>query len=170
LGQSVNIRIRDVTFDDFPEILKLNQGAVPQVNTVDLDALRWFEHKAAYFRVAEAGDTLVGFLIAFAHDSGYPSKYFGWFCDRYDRFIYVDRVIVTESARRKRVAWRLFEDVERVAWGRGFPLVSDVYSRPPNQVSLSFHDKYGFQQVGSQQVDDGAREVVKFLKEPSPAS
>jgi predicted GNAT superfamily acetyltransferase len=165
----VRIRIRDVAIDDFPEILKLNQSALPQVNSVDMDALRWFERKAAYFRVAEADGHLVGFLIAVAHDSGYASKYFGWFCDRYDRFIYVDRVIVTESARGKRVAWRLFEDVEHVASQRAYPLTSDVYSRPPNQISLSFHDKYGFQRVGSQQVDDGAKEVAKFLKETSPA-
>jgi predicted GNAT superfamily acetyltransferase len=166
----VNIRIRDVTDDDFPVILKLNQAAVPQVNAVDTDALRWFEQEATYFRVAEAGGHLVGFLIAVAHDSGYASKYFGWFCDRYDRFVYVDRVIVAESARGKRIAWNLFEDVERVAGERGYLLVSDVYSRPPNQISLSFHDKYGFQRVGSQQVDDGAREVAKFLKQPSPTS
>jgi predicted GNAT superfamily acetyltransferase len=166
----VNIRIRDMAVDDFPQILKLNQGVLAQVSPMDMDALGWFEQKAACFRVAEAGGELVGFLIAVAHDSGYPSKYFGWFCDRYDRFIYVDRVIVTESARGKRVAWRLFEDVEHVASQRAYPLASDVYSRPPNQISLSFHDKYGFQRVGSQQVDDGAKEVAKFLKETSPTS
>jgi predicted GNAT superfamily acetyltransferase len=166
----VRIRIRDIDVDDFPEILKLNQGALPQVNPVEMDALHWFKQEAAYFRVAEAGGNLVGFLIAVAHDSGYPSKYFGWFCDRYDKFIYVDRVIVTESARGKRVAWRLFEDVERFASERAFPLASDVYSHPPNQISLSFHDKYGFQRVGSQQVDDGAKEVAKFLKETNSTS
>jgi predicted GNAT superfamily acetyltransferase len=166
----VDIQIREVTDDDFPQILKLNQGAVPQVNAVDLDALRWFEQEAAYFRVAKAGGGLAGFLIAVAHDSGYASKYFRWFCERYDRFIYVDRVVVAESARGKRIAWRLFEDVERVAGERACPLVSDVYSRPPNQISLAFHDKYGFLTVGAQQVDDGAREVAKFLKEPSPTS
>ena len=148
--RSVNIQIRDVAVDDFPEILKLNQGALPQVSPMDLDALGWFEQKAAYFRVAEADGNLVGFLIAVAHDGGYPSKFFGWFCSRYDKFIYVDRVIVTESARGKRVAWRLFEDVERAAAERAFLLASDVYSRPPNQISLSFHDKYGFRRVGSQ--------------------
>jgi predicted GNAT superfamily acetyltransferase len=159
-----------VAVDDFPEILKQNQGALPLVSPMDMDALHWFERKAAYFRVAEAGGDLVGLLIAVAHDSGYASKFFGWFCDRYDRFIYVDRVIVTESARGKRVAWRLFEDVERFASERAYPLASDVYSHPPNQISLSFHDKYGFEHVGSQQVDDGAREVAKFLKATSPTS
>ena len=162
----MRIRIRDVTVDDFPEILKLNQSALPQVSPVDMDALRWFEQKAAYFRIAQADGRLIGFLIAVTQDSGYPSKYFRWFCDRYDRFLYIDRVIVAEWARGKRVAWRLFEDVERFALERSYPLASDVYSHPPNQISLSLHDRYGFQRVGLQQVDGGAREVTKFIFAP----
>jgi len=46
--RGVRIRIRGVAVDDFPEILKLNQDAVPQVGPVDMDALRWFEQKATY--------------------------------------------------------------------------------------------------------------------------
>jgi len=166
----VDIQIRAVTDGDLPEILRLNQQAVPQVSPVGRDALRWFEQRAAYFRVAEADVNLAGFLIAVAHDSGYPSKYFNWFCDRYDRFLYTDRVIVAEWARGKRVAWRLFEDVERFASERSYPLASDVYSHPPNQISLTFHDRYGFQRVGTQQVDGGAKEVAKFMKETLPTS
>ena len=159
------IQIRGVTSDNFPEILKLNQHAVPQVSPVGMDALRWFEQKAAYFRVADADGNLAGLLIAVAHDSGYPSKYFNWFCDRYNRFLYIDRVIVAEWARGKRVAWRLFEDVERFASEHSYPLASDVYSHPPNEISLPFHNKYGFQRVGTQRIDNGAKEVTKFLKE-----
>jgi predicted GNAT superfamily acetyltransferase len=161
---TLNIQIRDVTEGDLPAILRLNEEAVPQVSPVDMDTLSWFGSAAAYFRVAEAEGVLVGFLIAVAQDSGYPSKYFQWFCQRYTRFIYIDRVIVAEWARGNRIAWRLCEDVERFASELYYPLASDVYSYPPNEVSLSFHDKYGFQRVGSQLIDNGTKEVAKFLK------
>lgn len=164
----MNIQIRNVTVGDLSEILKLNQHAVPHVSPMDMDTLRWFEQNATYFRIAQADGSLIGFLIAVTQDSGYPSKYFRWFCDRYDRFLYIDRVIVAEWARGKRVAWRLYEDVERFASDRSYPLTSDVYSRPPNEISLTFHDRYGFQRVGSQQIDGGAKEVAKFIKEIGP--
>lgn len=160
----MHIEIRDVARDDFSEILNLNKHAIPQVNHVDEDKLDWFMQVAPYFRVAVADDKVAGFLIAIAEDCTYPSQYFQWFCDRYDRFIYVDRIIVADWARGKRIGWRLYEDLEQFAISYAYPLTADVYCQPPNEISLTFHEKYGFEVVGTQSVENETKEVTKFLK------
>ena len=160
----MQINIRDVTRNDFPEILHLNEQALPQVSPVDLVKLGWFTQVAPYFRVAEAQNKVAGFLIAIAEDCAYPSQYFQWFCERYNRFLYIDRIIVTDWARGNRVAWRLYEDVEQFAVSHAYPLTADVYCQPPNEISLKFHEKYGFEVVGTQSVENGTKAVTKFLK------
>ncbi|MBS1251048.1 MAG: hypothetical protein MAG451_00077 [Anaerolineales bacterium] len=160
----MNVHIRNATREDFPEVLSLNEQALPQVNKLDLPKLTWCAHSAAYFRVAEANGKVAGTLIAIAHDSGYKSEYLQWFRERHSDFIYIDRVIVAEWARRKRIAWRLYEDLEQCASETSCALTADVYSNPPNDISLSFHRKYGFRLVGKQLVENGTREVAKFLK------
>ena len=58
--------------------------------------------------------------------------------------------------------------LEQFAFESGDILATEVYSDPPNQISLTFHAKYGFEQVGSQVVEDGGTKVVaKFLKQPT---
>jgi predicted GNAT superfamily acetyltransferase len=161
---TMQIKIREVVRDDFPEILRLNKQALPQVSPVDLDKLDWFTRVAPYFRVADVNDKVAGFLIAIAEDCAYPSQYFQWFCERYDRFIYIDRIIVADWARKNRIAWRLYEDVEQFALDNAYPLTADVYCQPPNEISLTFHEKYGFKVVGTQPVENGTKAVTKFLK------
>jgi hypothetical protein len=160
----MQIKIRQVAPKDFTQILRLNEQALPQVSPVDLDKLIWFTQVAPYFRVAEARNKVAGFLIAIAEDCAYPSQYFQWFCERYNRFIYIDRIIVADWARGNRIAWRLYEDVEQFAVSSAYPLTADVYSQPPNEISLAFHEKYGFTVIGTQSVENGTKEVTKFLK------
>ena len=140
----MDIQIRNIAPKDFPEILLLNEQAVPQVSHVDLDKLKWFTRTALYFRVAEANGKVAGFLIAVADDCDYQSQYFQWFCERYKKFVYINRIIVAEWARGNRVAWQLYEDIERYVSSLSCSLAADVYSDPPNDISLKFHNRYGF--------------------------
>ncbi len=72
----MDIQIRDVAPKDFPEILLLNEQAVPQVSDVDLAKLKWFTQTALYFRIAETKGQVAGLLIAVADDCAYQSQYF----------------------------------------------------------------------------------------------
>lgn len=160
----MQVFLRDIASNDFSMILDLNAQSLPEVNPMNAQLLKWFSDRAAYFRALESKGRVVGFLIAVSHDSGYESEYFEWFFDHFERFLYIDRVIVAAWARRKRFAWQLYEDVARFARANDYPLVSDVYSNPPNEPSLAFHRKFGFEQVGIQVVAGGKKKVAKFLK------
>lgn len=163
----MNLHIRNVTGYDLAEVLKLNEAAVPNVNSVDPAKMAWFSQSAAYFRVAESAGKLAGFLIAIAAGTDYQSQYFGWFCQRYTNFIYIDRIVIADEVRRQGVGFALYRDLEQYAFESAYILASDVYSDPPNEISLAFHARYGFEEVGRQVVENGAKVVTKFLKEPT---
>ena len=86
--------LRPVSESDLPGVLALNNAAVPALNELDAANVAWFSEHAAVFDVAVDGDGLVGFLIGLTEGSSYGSPNYGWFRDRYERFVYVDRVAV----------------------------------------------------------------------------
>ncbi|RUA22921.1 MAG: GNAT family N-acetyltransferase, partial [Actinobacteria bacterium] len=93
--------MRPVTEADLTTVLAMNNAAVPAVNALEADDLAWFADVAHTFLVADEPSwpvgrvRLVGFLIGLEGPGlAYGSINYGWFCERYDRFLYVDRVVV----------------------------------------------------------------------------
>lgn len=156
--------LRDVRDDDLAAVLELNQSQVPHVGSVDIGRMQWFADNADYFRVAFAGETLGAYLIGLRPGSSYDSPNYGWFCDRYDEFAYVDRVAVAESARREGLASRLYEDFAAAMPGSIRIMTCEVNIRPSNESSMRFHRRLGFEQVGSLVSNDGEKEVAMLLK------
>jgi len=103
----MDLQIRNVAAQELPLVLDLNEQAIPLVNQLDTETVRWFARTAAYFRVAEINGRVAAFLIAITPDTDYDSQYFGWFCQRYTDFLYVDRIVVTDWAQRRGVGLAL---------------------------------------------------------------
>ncbi len=88
------------------------------------------------------------FIIAFDEDADYDSPNFLWFRDRYERFIYIDRVVVAASAHGQGLGRALYEKLFDAAKAAGYPcVVAEVNTVPPNPGSLAFHDRMGFEAV-----------------------
>lgn len=89
-----------------------------------------------------------GFLLAFDRESDYGGLHFSWFRNRFERFLYVDR-IVTDPARRGRGLGRaLYEAAFAHARAAGLPRVAcEIYRKPPNRVSDAFHEALGFREI-----------------------
>jgi predicted GNAT superfamily acetyltransferase len=106
---------------------------------------------------------LDAFLLAFDHDAHYDSPNFLWFCSRYPRFVYVDRIVVAASARGRGCARRLYHDLFKHAVRAGHDrVICEVNSSPPNPVSDAFHAALRFVEVGTASVYDGNR-TVRYL-------
>ena len=89
------------------------------------------------------------FVVAFDQDADYDSPNFLWFRDRYERFAYVDRIVVADSAHGKGLGRALYERLFEAAKAEGYPcLMAEVNTNPPNPGSLSFHARMGFETVG----------------------
>lgn len=127
------------------------------MNSLALDDLRWFVGCAASFRVADIGGTVAGFLICLPPEASYDSPNFRWLKARYRDFLYIDRVAVPPSFRRRGIAGSLYCDASRIAPSRYSTLACEVNLRPRNDESLAFHERFGFEPVGT--CDHGYVEV-----------
>ena len=161
----MTFNIRDVSSSDLDAALMLNESAVPAVNSIDMEQMRWFADRAAYFRIAMSDVDLVAFLIGLRPATEYASPNYRWFCDHYDDFAYIDRVAVATIARRHGLASRLYDDFVKSLPGDVSVLACEVNINPPNEPSMRFHSRYGFNRVGSQEIDGGSKKVVLMVKD-----
>ena len=157
------MRILQIEQNDYDSVLALNAESVPHVNLIGPDELTWFDDNAACIRVAKIADRLAGFLIGLRPGTSYASPNYRWFCDNYQDFAYVDRVAVPSWARRQGIAESLYEAFAESQ--PGAPVMTcEVNIRPKNDGSMRFHERLGFRQVASQEIDGGQKEVALMEK------
>ena len=163
------IIIRKASRDDLEHLLELNQSNLPHVGSITLSDMEHLYSQAIYFRAAEFNGQIAGFLIAFDPEADYTSPNFLWFKKRYSAFIYIDRITVAPEARRKGIACSLYRDLEYFAEERKIPLMACEYNlRPQNDISRQFHQKYGFNEVGTQETENGKKTVSLQIKQVVP--
>lgn len=163
----VSSPIRAVTSADLPEILDLNNAAVPAVNALEAPDLDWFASVAHSFLVYPAADgSVAGFLIGLDGPGvAYDSLNYAWFSARYEQFVYVDRIVVAAAGRGAGVGRSLYDAFGARGREQGHDtLLAEVNVRPRNEGSLRFHERYGFRSVGEQDTDGGAKRVSLLEK------
>ena len=156
--------IRDVSVADLDAVLSLNQSEVPHVGSVDLEKMHWYATNASYFRLAMCEDKLAAYLVGFRPGTGYTSPNYLWFCQNYDEFAYVDRIAVAKFARRSGIASRLYDDFAAAMPASVSLMTCEVNVRPPNESSMTFHRRLGFEQVGALISEDSSKEVAMLAR------
>ncbi|MFQ5556690.1 MAG: GNAT family N-acetyltransferase [Acidimicrobiales bacterium] len=162
---------RPMSRSDLDAVLELNNAAVPAVNELTMADLEWFAEVAHTFLVVDRGGggdgSVAGFLIGLDGPGlDYHSLNYRWFSERYDRFVYVDRIVVAESARGRGTGGSLYDAfaVEGRADGHHV-MLAEVNLRPPNAGSLRFHRRHGFVRVGEQDTEGGAKRVTLLARD-----
>lgn len=144
-------------------LLPLNNESARETSPLDAAKLARMLEAA---RVATLAGPGAAFLLAFDQDADYDSPNFIWFRERFDTFLYVDRVIVGAAYRRSGLGRLLYEDLFRKAEQLGFRrIVCEVNIRPPNPASDAFHARLGFAAVGTATAADGAKSVRYLMRE-----
>lgn len=152
--------MRRARSDDFPAILAMNLESEHFLSPLDLAGLEKLDRQAALHQVVERDGRPVAFLLVLAEHADYASPNYRWFADRYDRFLYVDRVVVARAARGTGAGRRLYESLFRYAATHAVPRVAcEIDVEPPNPGSAAFHDRFGFREVGQQAIRGGAKRV-----------
>jgi predicted GNAT superfamily acetyltransferase len=109
-------------------------------------------------------DHVDAFLLAFDQDADYDSPNFLWFRERYERFVYVDRIAVARAARGRGLARLLYRELFAEAVRRRHSsVVCEVNSEPPNPASDAFHAALGFSEVGRASLHNGSK-TVRYLR------
>lgn len=156
----MTIDIRDATPADHAAILALNLESEALLSLLDTPRLLHLDAQAAYHRVLCEDDAVIGFLLALREGADYPSPNYQWFAQRYDRFVYVDRVAVAASHQGRKLGQRLYEDLFAFARAQAVRMVAcEFYVEPLNVASQRFHACFGFREVGTQWVAERTRKV-----------
>lgn len=149
---------------DYTAILELNEDAIPHVNSIPFSKLEHLSDQSIYFSVARHDDSVAAFLLVLPETADYDSINFGYFRDRYPRFAYVDRIVVSAPHRGSGLGGMLYEDLARLL-PADCPLITcEVNVRPPNEASLRFHQRMGFEAVGEQDTEGGLKRVCLMTK------
>lgn len=134
---------------DAEAVLAINSANVPEVGPMDRYKLDSLAAEAAWFPVVRDGEEVLGFAILLSEGATYASPNYKWFSGRHERFSYVDRIALGESARRRGFGGAVYrEAIERARASGREVLCAEVNTLPPNPASLAFHERFGFKEVG----------------------
>lgn len=152
--------LRPITDDDLPDVLALNERDVELLSPMDEQRYREIAAVADHCAVIDVDGAFGGFVIVVADGTSYDAENYHWYAERYDRFSYLDRIVIAEDFRRRGLGAFVYDAVEGWAHER---VALEVNVDPPNEPSLAFHRGRGFAEVG-QRVSHG-HTVAMMVKE-----
>jgi uncharacterized protein len=128
-------------------ILTLNAAHEIETSPLDREALEKMLDEAFHSATVKDGED--GFIITFDQDADYDSVNFKWFQSRFDRFVYVDRIITAPHARGRGIARNFYVGLFKAARAAGHVrIVAEINLDPPNPASIAFHAALGFFEIG----------------------
>ena len=146
-------------------VLALNNAHAVELSWLDADGLAALLRQA--FHATRIG-TIDAFLLSLDESAAYDSPNYQWFRQRFDRFVYVDRIVVAEAARGRGYARCLYATLLRCAAEAGHRrIVCEVNTDPPNPASAALHAALGFRPIGTAPIH-GGRKIVQYLARDLP--
>ena len=156
----MNYNIISATKSDLDFVLSLNQDSLPAVSHLDLSKINHFLQISSYFKIFKIDDKPVGFLIGLKPRKDYKSENYIWINQRYDSFIYVDRIIIDINYRNRGLGFYFYNHLIKSMGGKVESIFCEVNIKPYNKQSIKFHKKYGFEEIGKQDTKKGKKRVV----------
>jgi predicted GNAT superfamily acetyltransferase len=156
--------VRDIETADLVRVLEINNANTPGVSELTMSELET-DIKNCLHALAienELGE-VCAFCITFdpgAPDAGDNHR---WFAERYESFVYLDRIAIDSNHQNRGLGALLYQSVEQrmLALAEHSLLCCEVNLEPPNQGSLRFHHRIGFTEVGQHSPQQGY--VVSLL-------
>lgn len=152
-------RILDVNQRDLNYIFELNQKYIPMVSSLSYEQLSWFFDNSVYFKVVKCNYRIIGFIIALNPSLNYNSDNYNWFNNRYNSFIYIDRIIVEENNHGKGIGSALYNDLILFSKNITNRLTCEVNVKPLNRRSINFHKRFNFLEVGREKLEKIEKKV-----------
>jgi len=157
----IPLTTQDLVGADGAALLALNNAHAVELSWLEPERLAHLVAEAFVARRVGVADAL---LLTFDQAADYDSPNFLWFRERYDAFVYVDRVVVADAARGRGLARRLYDELFVAAKAAGHArVVCEVNSDPPNPASDAFHASLGFVPVGTAEIH-GGKKTVTYLE------
>ena len=147
---------------DISAIWEINQQGLPGTGEVTHEEIEGLLKLASFAVGIFEHEELLGFVICMPPGTQYASPNYSWFNDKYDSFVYVDRIAVSEQHRNKSIGAHLYDFVVEIAKNIGAPVVAEVSLNPPNPGSMRFHSRFQFEEVGV--LHHGTKSVTMLMR------
>tara|TARA_B110000014_G_C19796159_1_gene413617 strand:- start:24 stop:527 length:504 start_codon:yes stop_codon:yes gene_type:complete len=151
--------------ENLDSIFKLNQENIPEVGELlSLQNLAQLIGLSSFIYISRFNDSIAGFIILMREGVDYKSENYKYFKSKYKRFLYIDRIVIDQDFRKKGIGSSFYNLAIQNAIENNLFLCCEVNQQPPNEVSMSFHKKFNFKEVGLGIQVKGKREVVYMEK------
>ena len=155
--------IRTLRTTDLELIHKWNQSTVPKVNSLTFEEFSLQSINCTYSYIQYSSNSNpVGFIFLYDEKTEYDSLNYLYFKSRYQKFLYVDRIIIAGEHQKKGYGQQLYDFV--IDTHNPDIFCCEVNITPPNRQSLSFHHKYGFKEIGQQNVYNNVVSLLTYSK------
>jgi len=145
---------------DFPDILDLNRTWEHFLSPLSESRLSWLHGMSAYHQLLRDPQGVCAFILAFGPDSDYDSVNYRWFAERYEAFLYIDRIVVAGRSQGQGLGKALYHHILDHARRASIPsLACEFDVEPPNPRSQAFHESFGFREVGVQSDPNTGKQV-----------
>lgn len=164
--------VRDLADRDVDAVLRINAESVDVLSPLTAAGLDAIRRESTFCKVVTWRGAVVAFILTLPPGASYASVNYRWFAARYADFLYVDRVVVDLAHQRRGHGQALYAHLLASVASRAIGAVACEFDLfPPNAASLAFHERYGFAEVGRQQLPGSTKSVsLRLLRTPAPAS
>ena len=147
---------------DETDVLAMNRLAEQVTSPLDAERFSALFAVSDLKQVAELDGEPVGFVLAITGGKPFENQNYrwftSWFTERVGHFIYIDRVIVSPACQGQGVGPTFYAAVfDAARQSRIAHVCAEMDLEPPNHVSLQFHRKLGFTEIGTRNVESGKR-------------
>jgi predicted GNAT superfamily acetyltransferase len=155
-----------LVLSDVPMMWEINEQGLPGTGQVTQEEMAVLLALSEVSLGAYQDGKLIGFVLCLLPKIEYGSLNYAWFNQRYDQFIYVDRIAVAKDSRNSGIGTLLYQQVFDYATQHNIPVTAEVSLKPSNEGSDRFHLRHGFVTVGK--LDHGDKAVTMYIKDKKP--
>ena len=150
--------VRNIVSTDVTRVLEINNANTPGVSELTLSELET-DIKNCLHALAidnEHGE-VCAFCITFAPDAPDAGANHRWFAERFESFVYLDRIAIDSDHQNRGLGAKLYQAVEQemLQSAEHSMLCCEVNLEPPNPGSIRFHKRIGFTEVGRHSPQQG---------------
>ena len=157
--------VRNIVSTDVTRVLEINNANTPGVSELTLSELEMdLSNSLHALAIDNEHGEVCAFCITFDQGAPDAGANHQWFSERYESFVYLDRIAIDSNHQNRGLGALLYQAVERhmLASAEHSLLCCEVNLEPPNPGSLRFHHRIGFTEVG-QSFPEYANYRVSYL-------
>ena len=148
--------VRNLEITDLARVLEINNANTPGVSELTMAELQTDLRNSLHaLAIDNEHGEVCAFCITFAPDAPDAGDNHRWFAERYESFVYLDRIAIDSNHQNRGLGVQLYQSVENMMLqsSEHSMLCCEVNLKPPNPGSLRFHHRIGFTEVGQQSFD-----------------